>query len=61
MFFLNELYLTLVSDEVQCPSLNFILEIWVNSKDYYEAMERIQDTPSTSLLPKVARNHVVTE
>lgn len=56
--FLNELYLTLVS--VKCPSLNFILEIWVNSKNYCEAVDRIQHTPPISLLPKVAESHMVT-
>lgn len=40
-----------------CPSLNFILEIWVNSKDYSEAMDRIQDTPPISLLPEFVGNH----
>lgn len=49
-FFLNELYLTLVSG--MCPSLNFISGIWVNAKDYSEAMDRIQDTPPISLLPE---------
>lgn len=54
-FFLNELYLTLVSG--MCPSLNFILEIWVNSKDYSGAMDRIQATPSISLLNEFVGNH----
>lgn len=40
-----------------CPSLNFILEIWVNSKDYSEAMDRIQDIPPISLLLEFVGSH----
>lgn len=58
-FFLNELYLTLVS--VKCSSLNFNLEIWVNSKDYCEAMDRLQGSPPICLITKVAQNHMVRE